>query len=86
ATGSARGVDSEASILLLVGEEDAGAGRLEEAYEELAPEKHFVSVLAAGHNSFTDQCAVIHGGNNFLDDLVAGLPADLLFADMHGVI
>jgi dienelactone hydrolase len=75
ATGAAGGVVSDKPILLLVGAEDGGAGRLEEAYDGLSPPKRFVSIDRAGHNSFTDQCAIIHGGNNFLIDLVeAGFP------------
>lgn len=75
ATGSARGIETDKSILLYVGSEDGGAARLEEAYDGLSPVKRFVSVEAAGHNSFTDQCRIIHGGNNFLEDLVeAGFP------------
>lgn len=63
-------------VLLLVGAEDGGAAALEGSYEEeLTPPKRFVSVGRAGHNSFTDQCAIIHGGNNFLDRRVeAGFP------------
>lgn len=62
-------------ILLLTGNEDAGTPVLEETYEDLAPIKRFVAVDRAAHNSFTDQCAIIHGGNNFLERLVeAGFP------------
>jgi hypothetical protein len=75
ATGGAGGIVTDKPILLLVGEEDGGAGRLEEAYDDLSPVKRFVSIGRAGHNSFTDQCAIIHGGNNFLIDLLeAGFP------------
>ena len=45
---------------------------LEEAYDDLSPIKRFVSIDRAGHNSFTDQCAIIHGGNNFLDQARRG--------------
>ena len=62
-------------ILLLVGAEDGGADGLEQAYDDLSPVKRFVSIGRAGHNSFTDQCAIIYGGNNFLIRLVeAGFP------------
>lgn len=83
ATGSARGVETDKPILLLVGTEDGGAARLEEAYDGLSPVKRFVSIDVAGHNSFTDQCAIIHGGNNFLDDLVeAGFPVPQNLLDL----
>jgi hypothetical protein len=83
ATGTAGGVITEKPILLLVGAEDGGAGRLEDAYDDLSPVKRFVSVGRAGHNSFTDQCAIIHGGNNFLIDLVeAGFPIPQNYLDL----
>jgi hypothetical protein len=74
ATGaSAAGVGKP--VLLLVGAEDGGAEALEQRYDALGAPKRFVSVGRAGHNSFTDQCAIIHGGNNFLVRLVeAGFP------------
>lgn len=83
ATGrSSDGVTDE-PILLLVGAEDGGAGSLEDSYDELGPLKRFVSVGRAGHNSFTDQCAIIHGGNNFLIDLVeAGFPIPQNYLDL----
>jgi len=87
ATGSARGVVTNKPILLLVGEEDGGAAALEEAYDGLTPVKRFVSVGRAGHNSFTDQCAIIYGGNNFLDELVASgfpIPESLLALAIDG--
>ncbi len=89
ATGGARDVDTDKSILLFVGAEDGGAGRLEEAYEGLTPIRRFVSVDNAGHNSFTDQCAIIHGGNNFLEDLVASgfpIPESLLGLAIDGCL
>ena len=89
ATGSARGIETDKPILLLVGSEDGGAGRLEEAYDGLSPVKRFVSIDVAGHNSFTDQCAIIHGGNNFLDDLVASgfpIPSNLLDLAIDGCL
>lgn len=89
ATGGARDVQTDKSILLLVGAEDAGAQRLEEAYDALTPIKRFVSIDEAGHNSFTDQCAIIHGGNNFLDDLVAAgfpVPENLLDLAIDGCL
>lgn len=74
ATGSGAAGPGKA-VLLLVGAEDGGADSLERSYDELPPPKRFVSVGRAGHNSFTDQCAIIHGGNNFLERLVeAGFP------------
>ena len=87
ATGNAGGVVTSKPILLLAGAEDAGAGRLEDAYDDLTPVKRFVSVGRAGHNSFTDQCAIIYGGNNFLVELVAAgfpIPPDLLELAMDG--
>lgn len=89
ATGSARGIETDKPILLFVGAQDGGAARLEEAYDELSPTKRFVSVDNAGHNSFTDQCAIIHGGNNFLDDLVAAgfpVPESLLRLAIDGCL
>ncbi|MDG2307866.1 MAG: hypothetical protein P8R42_25085 [Candidatus Binatia bacterium] len=89
ATGSAGGLQTDKSILLFVGSEDGGATRLEEAYEALSPIKRFVSVDAAGHNSFTDQCAIIHGGNNFLDALVESgfpIPENLLALAIDGCL
>lgn len=76
ATGaSSRSLVAGPPILLLVGAEDGGAMGLEQAYDVLATSKRFVAIDAAGHNSFTDQCAIIHGGNNFLEKLVeAGFP------------
>ncbi len=75
ATGASSSGVAGKPILLLVGEEDGGAEGLELAYEDLSPVKRFVSIGGAGHNSFTDQCAIIHGGNNFLARLVeAGFP------------
>lgn len=75
ATGSAGGVVTDKPILLLVGAEDGGAGPLEDAYDRLSPPKRFVAVGRAGHNSYTDSCAIIHGGNNFLIKLMeAGFP------------
>ena len=87
ATGGAGGVVTDKPILLLVGAEDGGAARLEEAYDGLSGPKRFVSVDAAGHNSFTDQCAIIWGGNNFLDRLVESgfpIPQDLLALAIDG--
>ncbi|MGH7787980.1 MAG: chlorophyllase/cutinase-like alpha/beta fold protein [Candidatus Binatia bacterium] len=88
ATGpSSRGVGGAAHKLLLVGAEDGGAEGLEQAYEDLAPIKRFVSIDTAGHNSFTDQCAIIHGGNNFLERLVAAgfpIPEQLLALAIDG--
>lgn len=87
ATGSALGVVTDKPILLLVGEEDAGAARLEEAYDALSPPKRFVDIGRSGHNSFTDACVIIHGGNNFLLDLIeAGfpIPQDLLDQAIDG--
>ena len=83
ATGTAGGVITEKPILLLVGAEDEGAGALEDAYDDITPVKRFVSIDHAGHNSFTDQCAIIHGGNNFLIDLVeAGFPIPENYLDL----
>jgi Platelet-activating factor acetylhydrolase, isoform II len=87
ATGTAGGVITDKPILLLVGAEDGGAGPLEDAYDDLRPVKRFVSVGRAGHNSFTDQCAIIHGGNNFLIELVAAgfpIPQNLLDLAIDG--
>ena len=87
ATGNSSSGVAGKPILLLVGEEDAGAGVLEQAYDDLSAVKRFVSIGRAGHNSFTDQCAIIHGGNNFLLRLVeAGfpIPPDLLELAMDG--
>jgi dienelactone hydrolase len=75
ATGASSSGVAGRPILLLVGAEDGGAAGLEQAYEDLSPIKRFVSIGRAAHNSFTDQCAIIHGGNNFLVRLVeAGFP------------
>jgi hypothetical protein len=87
ATGSTDGVSTSKPTLLLVGEEDEGAESLEEAYEGLAPVKRFVSIGKAGHNSFTDQCSTIHGGNNILETLVEmglPLPDDLVDQALNG--
>jgi dienelactone hydrolase len=76
-------------VLLLVGEEDGGAAALEDAYEALAAPKRFVSVGRAGHNSFTDQCAIIHGGNNFLIRLQESgfpIPENLLALAIDGCL
>ena len=87
ATGtSSQGVAGK-PILLLAGAEDGGAAGLEQAYDDLSPVKRFVSIERAGHNSFTDQCAIIHGGNNFIEKLVeAGfpIPAGLLALALDG--
>lgn len=75
ATGASSSGVAGKPILLLAGAEDGGLGALERAYEDLSPIKRFVAIGRAGHNSFTDQCAIIHGGNNFLEKLVeAGFP------------
>ena len=66
------GVSSGKPVLLLVGAEDTGVQSIEAAYDELTPVKRFVSIGAAGHNSFTDQCAILHSGNNFLEILIEG--------------
>jgi hypothetical protein len=62
-------------ILYVVGALDELSAGLEQSYARLPPIKRLVSVGNAGHNSFTDQCAIIHGGNNIIE-LVreAGLP------------
>lgn len=62
-------------ILYMVGALDELITGLQESYAQLPPTKRLVSVTNAGHNSFTDQCAIIHGGNNIIE-LVreAGLP------------
>ncbi len=89
ATGSARGLVTEKPVLLLVGEEDGGAARLEEAYDDLAGPKRFVSIGRAGHNSFTDQCAILHGGNNFLVKLQESgfpIPQNLLDLAIDGCL
>ena len=78
---------TEKPILLLVGAEDGGAASLEEAYEGLGAPKRFVSIGRAGHNSFTDQCAIIHGGNNFLIRLQESgfpIPENLLALAIDG--
>jgi dienelactone hydrolase len=75
ATGNSSSGVSGAPVLLLAGAEDAGAPALEAAYDDLSAVKRFVAIDRGGHNSFTDQCAIIHGGNNFLERLVeAGFP------------
>jgi dienelactone hydrolase len=75
ATGTSSSGVSGPPILLLAGAEDGGVGSLEDAYDDLSAVKRFVAIDHAGHNSFTDQCAIIHGGNNFLERLVeAGFP------------
>ena len=75
ATGNSSSGVSGPPVLLLAGAEDGGVGALESAYDDLSAVKRFVSIDRAGHNSFTDQCAIIHGGNNFLEQLVeAGFP------------
>jgi hypothetical protein len=62
-------------ILYMVGALDELIVGLEASYAQLPPTKRLVSVTNAGHNSFTDQCAIIYGGNNIIE-LVreAGLP------------
>ena len=75
ATGASSSGVAGKPILLLAGAEDAGARGLEQAYDDLSPIKRFVAIDRAAHNSFTDQCAIIWGGNNFLIKLVeAGFP------------
>lgn len=75
ATGNSSSGVTGKPILLLVGTEDGGAATQERAYDDLSAVRRFVSIDRAGHNSFTDQCAIIHGGNNFLERLVeAGFP------------
>lgn len=75
ATGTSSSGVSGPPVLLLAGAEDGGVDTLERAYDDLSAVKRFVSIDRAGHNSFTDQCAIIHGGNNFLERLVeAGFP------------
>lgn len=75
ATGNSSSGVTGKPILLLAGSEDGGVGALENAYDDLSAVKRFVSIDQAGHNSFTDQCAIIWGGNNFLERLVeAGFP------------
>lgn len=75
ATGNSSSGATGKPILLLIGTEDGGLSSLEDAYDDLAAIKRFVSIDRAGHNSFTDQCAIIHGGNNFLERLVeSGFP------------
>jgi dienelactone hydrolase len=87
ATGaSSRGVAGK-PILLLAGAEDGGAEGLEQAYDDLSPIKRFVAINHAAHNSFTDQCAIIYGGNNFLEKLVAAgfpIPENLLALAIDG--
>lgn len=70
ATGASSSGATGKPILLLAGAEDGGVDALEGAYDDLAAVKRFVAIDRAGHNSFTDQCAIIHGGNNFLERLV----------------
>ena len=66
ATSDANGDMSGKAILLVVGALDPGADDLEQAYEALPPTKRFVSVGNAGHNSYTDTCALIHSGTNII--------------------
>jgi predicted dienelactone hydrolase len=62
-------------ILYMVGALDELITGLEQSYAQLPPIKRLVSVTNAGHNSFTDQCAIIHGGNNIIELVrAAGLP------------
>ncbi len=62
-------------ILYMVGALDELITGLEESYAQLPPTKRLISVVNAGHNSFTDQCAIIHGGNNIIELVrAAGLP------------
>jgi dienelactone hydrolase len=86
ATGSAQQAVAtvrDQSVLLLVGAEDGGAAALEQAYERFSAPTRFVSIARAGHNSFTDQCAIIHGGNNFLVRLVeSGFPIPQQLLDL----
>jgi len=87
ATGASSSGVAGKPILLLAGAEDPGAPGLEQAYEDLSPTKRFVAIDHAGHNSFTDQCAIIWGGNNFLEKLVAAgfpIPANLLELALDG--
>jgi predicted dienelactone hydrolase len=87
ATGASSSGVAGKAILLLAGAEDGGAPGLEQAYEDLSAVKRFVAIDRAGHNSFTDQCAIIWGGNNFLEELVeAGfpIPANLLALAIDG--
>ena len=60
---------------------------MEESYQTLGPVRRFVSIDGAGHNSFTDQCDIIWGGNNFLESLVASgfpIPENLLALAIDG--
>lgn len=88
ATGrDAAGVRNGKSVLLLAGDEDDGLAALEETYDVLPATRRFVAIGAAGHNSFTDQCTILHGGNDFLGKLVeAGfpIPANLLLPARDG--
>ncbi|MEO8604461.1 MAG: hypothetical protein ABI629_17955, partial [bacterium] len=87
ATGAASRSVAGKPILLLAGAEDGGAPGLEQAYDDLSPIKRYVAVDDAAHNSFTDQCAIIYGGNNFLEKLVAAgfpIPPALLALAIDG--
>ena len=60
---------------------------MEAAYDDFSPIKRFVSIDTAAHNSFTDECAIIHGGNNFLERLVEvgfPIPPNLLALAIDG--
>jgi predicted dienelactone hydrolase len=61
-------------ILYVVGALDELMTGLEQSYAQLPPTKRLVSVTNAGHNSFTDQCAIIHGGNNIIELVRAAAP------------
>lgn len=72
---------SDKPVLLIVGAEDKLAESNEDAYETMPPIKRFVSVARAGHNSFTDSCNTLYGGDDFLQNLVDvgfPIPANLI--------
>lgn len=58
----------EKPVLLLLGAEDLAVTTETtlNVYDSLLPEKRYVAVTQAGHNSFTDQCEVIFGGNDII--------------------
>jgi len=74
-------------VLLVVGALDALAGPLEHLYEQLPPTKRLVVVRNAGHNSFADQCVILHGGTNVVEmarDAGLPLPDDLVELALDG--
>jgi predicted dienelactone hydrolase len=58
----------EKPVLLLLGAEDFAitTEATLSSYDALIETKRYVAVTNAGHNSFTDQCEIIHDGNDII--------------------